>query len=812
MGLRTVLVWIGMTCIGISLGQVDRVSAYDFPVGHYSQSVPKPFLEFGYAIGDRHITSEEVVRYVQAIDASSDKVSAGIYGQTYDGRRMAYAVVSSPKNLARMDEIIAVNRRNVFDASGVSDGDLSKMPLVVWIGGGVHGNEASGVESCLMTLYHLVADQRGETRELLEKLVVIIAPNYNPDGRDRFANWVNARRGKHALADGQDTEHSEPWPGGRTNKYWFDLNRDWFPLTQPESSGRHKLVMKFRPQVILDYHEQGGENYFFQPGVQSRVNSYTPKENQEFTFKFARYFAKAMERVGEPYFTEERYDDFYIGKGSTYPDVTGSVGILFEQASSRSLLRQTADGVLSFGNTIRNQVVTSLASLEAARDMRVELLKYQRNFFAQESRGGGPSKAYYIEDDNAGRELVNLLLLHEIEVYATDGGFEIPVNQPLRRLVQAMFEEQLKFEDRLFYDISSWSLKHVTAATVSERNLLDIVGKRISISEPLRAVGSFKNADRAIGYIVRNREVGFHSAVASALASDYKGFIATRAIGEAKAGDVYFEAGAKDGKFFEKLSKEFGVWVDGVSGQSGEIVSWGGNAVTRIPVPKIALLVGEGVDSNNAGEQWWMLDRKLDIPVALLDVNRIASLDLSNYTAILVTGGRYPTATADTLAAFARDGGAIVATASGATWASGTAIWTLKSSSIRENFSGLNYGELQGARGVDPVPGSVFQVDYDKTHPLAWGQEQRAAFREGGSFWDAPDEPGVIVARYSQTPLLSGFVSPGIEDLAKGKAAVLAKRLGGGRVVLIADNPCFRGYMTAQRRVWLNAILFSRAF
>ncbi|MFM9873009.1 MAG: M14 family zinc carboxypeptidase [Fimbriimonadaceae bacterium] len=810
MGLRSIFAAVGLAVAGLAFGQVDPVSVFDFKVGDYSKAVPRPFEPLGFRIGDRHITSGEVVRYVQAVDATSDRVQSGIYAESYDGRQMPYAVVSSAKNLARLDEIVKQNRKNVFETGSVSDADLEKMPLIMWIGGGVHGNEASGVESCLMTLYHLAADQRAETREMLDKMVVIIAPMYNPDGRDRFANWVNGQRGKNALADGQDTEHSEPWPGGRTNKYWFDLNRDWFPLTQPESAGRHQLVMKFRPQVILDYHEQGGDNYFFQPGVQSRVNPFTPKANQEFTFKFARYYAKAMEGAGEGYFTEERYDDFYIGKGSTYPDVIGSIGILFEQASSRSLLRPTGDGVLSFAHTVRNQVVTSLASLEAGRDMRVDLLKYQRDFFGK-NRMPADAGSYVVQDDNAGRELVNLLLPHEIEVYLGNGEFVIPQGQTLNRLLSAMFEEQLKFEDRLFYDISSWSLKHVTEATVTERTTdAPSLGKRVL--EPLLKIGSFRPVKQTLGFIVRNREVGFHSAVNSALVAGYKGFIATRAIGGAKAGDVFFEASAKDEKISEHLSKDFGVWIDGVQGETGEIVSWGGNAVTRIPVPKIALLVGDGVDSNNAGEQWWMLDRKLDIPVALLDVSRIGTLELSKYTTILVTGGRYPAATADVLAAYARSGGTIVATASGATWASNSSIWTVKSNSVRESFSGMNYGELQAARGIDPVPGSVFQVDYDKSHPLSWGQEQDASFREGGSFWDVPDEPGVTVARYSDNPVVSGYVSPGIVDLAKGKAAVLAKRLGSGRVVFIADNPCFRGYMTAQRKIWLNALMFSRAF
>ena len=802
-----ILASVLLSAVGVAQ---NKVSVWDFPVGKYSSSVPKPFVNLGFEAASRHITSAEVVRYIKSVDDASDRVQSGIYGETHDGRQLPYAVVSSPKNLARLDEIIQQNRKNVFDAGSVSDADLQKMPLVMWFGGGVHGNEASGVESCLITLYHLAADSRKETTELLDNMVVIIAPNYNPDGRDRFANWVNAWRGKHALADAQDREHDEPWPGGRTNKYWFDLNRDWFPLTQPESSGRHKLVMQFRPQVILDYHEQGGTSYFFQPGVQTRVNSFTPKMNQELTLKFAAYHAKAMEAVEENYFTEQRYDDFYIGKGSTYPDVIGSVGILFEQASSRALLRPTVDGVLSFGHTVRNQVVTSLSSLSAARDMRVELLKYQREFF-RDVTAGGPE--YVIAKDSAGRELVNTILQHEVMVLDSNAGYVVPSDQPLGRLVKAMFEPQRTFADNLFYDISSWSLMYVTEATVTRRvPSVPTIGRSALERQVLKSSKTLSAPENTIGYIVRKGEPGYHSALNEIMSSGRVGYFATRAIGTAAAGDIYFAGGKDDVSFFKAVQAKFDVTISPVVGQTGEIVSWGGNAVTRLPEPKIALLVGEGVDSNNAGEQWWMLDRKLDIPVALLDVSRVGSLDLSKYSTILVTGGSYPAATADALVAFARGGGTIVATASGARWAAGTAIWTLKSASVRSDFSGLSYGELQDARGIDPVPGSIFEVEYDKTHPLTWGQNQTATFREGGTFWEVPEESGVTVARYTQTPVLSGFTGEGIENLAKGKAAVVAKRLGSGRVVLIADNPCFRGYMTAQRRLWLNAIFFSRAF
>jgi hypothetical protein len=803
MGFRQVGVFVLAGLSGLALSQV---SAWDFGVGDYDRAVPRPFVDLGFDLAERHITSSEAHRYVQMVDAASDRVVSGVYGKSYENREMPYAIVSSPKNLARLESIVAANRKLVFDGGSVRESQLEMMPLVMWIGCGVHGNEASGVESGLTALYHLAADRSGETKRMLDEMVIIIAPNYNPDGRDRFANWVNARRGKHALADNQDTEHSEPWPGGRTNHYWFDLNRDWFPLTQVESSTRHELVMKFRPQVILDYHEQGGENYFFQPGVLSRVNPFTPKENQALTKRFAAFHARALEKFGEKYFTEQRYDDFYIGKGSTYPDVTGSIGILFEQASSRALVRETADGVLTFGNTVRNQVVTTLSSLRAALAMRVELLGYQRRFFLDRK---ATSMGYSIAGDQAGKALVNLLLKHEIEVYESGRGYVVPVDQPLWRLVEAMFSEQTTFEDTLFYDISSWSLAHVTEATV---NRGEFAGQGRRVGGSLKSAGVMARVDNPLGFVVRAGVQGFHSAVYAGLASGRRGFYVTRSIGPANPGDVYFEGSAADEEFFGGMVEKFAVSVDSVAGETGEVVSWGGNALSRIAVPRLALIVGDGVDSNNTGEQWWTLDRELDIPVALIDVSRVGTIDLKRYSAVLLAGSRYPAAVGDALATYVSGGGTVVATASGANWAAGTLLGGLKLSSLASNLAGLSYREVQDARSIDPVPGAIFRVSYDETHPLAFGQRSTAVFREGGTFWELPSEPGTVVARYADDPLVSGFVADGISALARGKAAVVARRLGSGRVVLIADNPCFRGYMTAQRTLWLNGLLFSRAW
>ena len=250
------------------------------------------------------------------------------------------------------------------------------------MGYSVHGNEPSASNVSPLVAYHLAASQGEAIDELLDQVVVLLDPCLNPDGFDRFAHWANNHRG-HVLNGSPDhREHREGWPSGRTNYYWFDLNRDWLPAQHPESQGRLKIARRWLPNVVLDFHEMGGNaTFFFQPGVPKRTNPLTPLRNVQLTNQIGAYHAKALDEIRSLYYTQERFDDFYMGKGSTYPDLHGGVGILFEQGSSRGHLAQTDHGTLTFPFTIRNQFRTSLSSLDAVLTLRSDLLEYKRDFY-----------------------------------------------------------------------------------------------------------------------------------------------------------------------------------------------------------------------------------------------------------------------------------------------------------------------------------------------------------------------------------------------------------------------------------------------
>ncbi|NBB75306.1 MAG: peptidase M14, partial [Bacteroidetes bacterium] len=313
----------------VAQGQPELPIAIEAPVpgvNAYDDAIPTPEEVIGHEIGTRHTAPYEVVQYFEAVAAVSDRVTLERHGTTYGDRPLIHAFVTSPDNHDRLDEIRQANRQLSEAPEEVTDAMLQDHPAVAYMGYSIHGDEASGTESAVLLLYHLAAGSGPEVDAALNDIVTIIDPLFNPDGRNRFVNWVNNNRGGTPNADPQDREHDQPWPGGRTNHYWFDLNRDWLPVQHPESQGRIGIFQSWRPQVLTDFHEMGSEaTYFFQPGVPDRTNPNTPQRNQDLTGEIATYHADYLDEIGSLYYTRETFDDYYYGKGSTYPDINGAI-------------------------------------------------------------------------------------------------------------------------------------------------------------------------------------------------------------------------------------------------------------------------------------------------------------------------------------------------------------------------------------------------------------------------------------------------------------------------------------------------------
>lgn len=893
----------GLICTHVS----GTVRAQDLPfamevrvpgVVSYDPAIPRPESVIGHVVGDTHTRSHLVAAYYRAVAEASDRVVVSRHGATYEGRHLLHAVVTSPANHGRLEEIRLANLR-LSDAPGeVSDAMIETMPVVVHMGYGVHGNEASGPEAAMLVLYHLAAGSGPAVDGLLDRAVIIMDPNYNPDGRDRFVNWANANRGRVATRDGQDREHVEPWPGGRTNHYWFDLNRDWLVAQHPSSKGRVGLFHHWRAQVLTDVHEMGSNaTYFFQPGIPSRNNPNTPERTFELTAALAEHHAEWLDRHGALYYSRETFDDFFYGKGSTFPDVNGAIGILFEQASARALERMTNDGVLTYPFTIRNQVATSMSTLAGSLALRTELLTHQRDFYASapEAARRNPVKAYVLdlgETRTRTQALLQMLLRHRIRVYElartvqaevtllagrseqterTAGSGErtfragesviIPLNQPQTRLIKASMERVTTFTDSLFYDVSAWTLPLAMGVPSGELRSYsdDLAGAEIT--EAAFDGGELIGGHGAYAYLMewdryfapralyRILDAGLRPRLArqpfsatvggpggSGGAGGQVGTVGTGGsggTGGAATTERTFDRGtiiipvaqrdaastvtaAQVRALIDRIVAEDHVIVHGTNtGLTPAGGDLGGPTSPVLVKPEIALLSGPGTRAYEVGETWHLLNERFGIPVSLVDADGFSDLDLDRYTTLVMAMGSYDLDTEDVnrLRWWVREGGVLIAWKSAARWLIGNELIDEGLRSARPDTVAVPYELVSSTRGAQRIGGAIFAAALDTTHPLAFGYgEQAALFRNHEIFFEPSATAGATVARYTSSPLLSGYISPKRHGELADSAALIARRQGDGAVVLFADNPNFRAFWYGTNSLFLNAVFFGGAF
>ena len=809
----------------------------------YDPAVPTPQAVLGYTVGERHTRPEEVIRYVEAVAAASERVAVGFHGETYEGRRLVHAIVTAPANHARLEALREQNVRLSERPEEVADGALAQMPVVVYQGYSVHGNEASGTEAALVYLYHLAAAQGEEAERQLAEAVVLIDPMLNPDGRDRFVDWANGFRGAAAVADPQDREHREAWPYGRTNHYLFDLNRDWLPAELQESRGRMAWWHTWRPQVSTDHHEMGSEStFFFQPGIPSRNNPNTPAGTFALTGEIATYHAAELDRIGQLYYSEEDFDDFYYGKGSTYPDVNGGVGILFEQASSRALRRETEqNGELTYAVSVRNQLATSISTLRAAVALRERLLRHTRDFYAAEK----PQGAYVIgleKKRTRGQALAQALRRSRVRLYTlqedvTAGGttyrageaLVVPMAQPQGRLVKAAMETVTTYTDSLFYDVSAWTFPLAYGADVAELPRAPRLGAEVA--DPAFDGGRVVGGEARVAYALPWDRYFAARALRRLHASGVRVRLATSPFEASTAGAVRaFERGT-----LIVQVQQGGVPADTVhavvarvaardhveafalgSGLTPSGNDLGSGAWPVLQAPRVALLAGDGASPYGVGEVWHLLSERFGQEVSLVDPAALPPLD--PYTVLVVANGSYGTLDSTATARLKRwvqGGGVLVALQGGAEWAARGGLLASEPRKAAPDSTAYPYALRDDARGAQALGGAILDLRLDPTHPLAYGYGESVPVFKSGTAVFAPDSTnsGVDVGRYAaDAPVLSGYASRQVRERLAGAAALRAARLGRGRVVLMDFDPAFRAFWYGTDGLLLNAVYLGRTF
>jgi hypothetical protein len=824
--------------------------SYYLPEGaEYDPAIPTPEDVLGTEVGEWHVRHDQVVAYARAVAAASDRVTVEETGRTHEDRPVLLLTVTSAANQA---DIATIRDRHAALADPASGETGEGLPAVVWLVYSVHGNEPSGANSGLLMLYHLAAGTDPEVTSLLESTVVLIDPAVNPDGLSRFAQWANMHKGTVPVADPATREHREDWPSGRTNHYWFDLNRDWMLLTHPESRARIATYHAWKPNVLVDFHEMGtNATYFFQPGVPSRRNPITPEENVRLTERIAAYHAAEFDREGDLYYSEEQFDDFYYGKGSTYPDANGCIGILFEQASSRGHVQDSVNGLLTFPYTIRNQFRTGQSTLRAMADLGPELNDYLARFHRDALRAGGsdPVGAYVFGDASDPMRtylLADILLrhgvrLHNLQQDFTEGdtrflaglAYAVPTDQPAYSLVRAFFEEPKAFTDSLFYDVSAWTFPHAFNMPFVARDAGIVGGEVETLLRPEEA-SAFTTG--AYAYVLEWDDYYAPRAAYRLLDAGARVRVATEPFSATTpAGVIEFARGnlviptgiqpddlALDG-LLRRIAIEDGVRVHAVTGGlTPGGVDIGSPSMRPLTKPVPLLVVGHGVSSYEAGEIWHLLDHRMRIPLTQVDTDRLDGLDLKPYTHLVMVNGSYgrlDSTTVEKVKHWVRDGGTLIAQKGAVRWAVRQDLVDLEfvddedeedDEEEKEPAVRRPYAEKSSDRGAKVTGGVILEARLDTTHPLGYGytRDRLPVFRNSNLYLAHGDEVYDDVAVYTADPLLAGYIHPENLEKAAGSVSIAARRLGQGHVALFVDNMAFRGFWYGQNKTLLNALLF----
>ncbi|WP_298465072.1 M14 family metallopeptidase [uncultured Erythrobacter sp.] len=645
--------------------------AQSFLDAQFDPDVPTLEETVGHAPGTRITSPDETLTYLRAlIEAAPDRARMIEYAKSWESRSLNYVILTAPENMARLDGIQA-DLANIA-AGRPSNGDA--LP-VTWLTYGVHGNEISSTDASLMMAYHLLAAQGDErVQQIMRETIVVLDPMQNPDGRARFVSRFRASLGIEPASDRQAAEHDEPWPSGRVNHYMFDLNRDWFTLSQPETRGKIAAIRAWNPVVVVDVHEMGGdETYFFSPAAQPLNPNITAAQRRAYEL-IGRNNAAWFDRMGEPYFTREVYDLFYPGYGDTWNTHHGSIGSTYEQGSARGLVFERRDGTtLTYADGVRNHFIASLSTAEAVANNADRFLSDFADFRASAANGAAGRGSYVIDlaerrwnAEALGRRLAAqgiAVLRRDGEASACGrsypkGYLAVPQAQPAARLVRSLLDtdtplppdfvreqERRRAQDlpHELYDVTAWSVGLMAGVDVSLCGSAvsgDALGAEAPITPLAEGSGTFAIA-------VPWTDSGQARLVTLALRAGLEARVTDEAFTkdgtEYPRGTVIFPTGANEPEAMARLaelSREVGAhtvalpssWVE-------DGPNLGSEAFVRLTLPKVAMAWDDGISQLSAGAMRYVLERRLGLPVVPIRTGRFGRADLSDYDVVLVPQG-----------------------------------------------------------------------------------------------------------------------------------------------------------------------------
>ena len=651
-----------------------------WPGAQYDPAIPTVEKVLGYEPGARHATHADIVRYFEALAAAApNRIRLFDYGKTWEGRRLFYAAISGEENIRRLAEIKAGQQR-LADPRKTPEPEARKLiaaaPSVVALMYGVHGNEISSPDAALVVAYHLLAARSDPMMDQIRRqVVVLLDPLQNPDGRERFIHNFVTNLGLEPDPSPSAAERVEPWPGGRSNHYLFDMNRDWFALTQPETLGRVRYLREWLPHVVVDLHEMGSNStYFFTPGAPPYNPHITAEQKKQMQW-FGQNNAKYFDRFGWPYFTREVFDEFYPGYGASWPWFYGGMGMTYENASVRGLVvRRSDDTLYAYPESVRKHFVASIATCETAARQREALLGNFRQYqvTAIEEGKKEPVKEYVLPrrgDTSAVDKLADILAEHGIEVRRASADFEaggrkypagsylVSAAQPRKRLIRVLLERNVPLEEKFaqeqerrrkkglpdeIYDVTGWSLPLMYNVECDGLEAPANVAAA-PVAAPYQPKGSVSGRAE-VAYLVPWGTQAAGRFLTAALRGNLRVLTANKPFTQNgrryPSGTLIVlvkQNGADVHDKVARIAEASGAEVVATNTSWVEDgIDFGSNHVSVVRRPSIALVWDSPTSSLSAGATRFVLERQFGYPVTVIRASSLAAADLNKFHVLIL--------------------------------------------------------------------------------------------------------------------------------------------------------------------------------
>jgi len=825
----------------------------------FSQEIKSPESFLGYKLGDQFTPHYKIVDYFKYVASVSKNVKLQQYGTTNEGRPLLAMFIASDENINRLEEIrknnlrlagleeVAVNSGSSSHVSTATATISPNTPVICWLSYNVHGNEPASSETAMLMLYDMVNPSNTRIKGWLKNTVVVIDPCLNPDGRERYINFYNSVRGATPDANPSSREHQEPWPGGRINHYYFDLNRDWAWQTQKETRYRLALFSQWLPEVHVDYHEQGyNAPYYFAPAAEPFHKVITAWQ-KEFQTIIGKNNAKYFDQNGWLYFTKQEFDLLYPSYGDTYPIYNGSIGMTYEQggiSAGLSVLTRTGDS-LTLADRIAHHHSTGLSTVETVSAYAPKLLEEFKKFY-DNSRINPPGeyKTYVIRNDNDDKinALAKLLdrngilygfglkntitgynyVTRKTEQYSvTKNDLVINAYQPKSVLLNVLLEPKTFVADSNTYDITAWSLPYAYGLIAyGVKESFKPLSNGLNTPKPQALINT-----HAYAYVSAWQSVSDVRFLAALLKKEIKVRYSEKPF---EAGGKKFTAGSlliaragNDRADFDQeviqtateLNHELIPLNSGFVEKGSDL---GSDVIRYIRQPKVMLVTGDAVSAEAMGEVWHFFEQQIGYPVTLIRYQDIPKIRLADFDIAIFADGNYDDFPSDKLQNWIHDGGKLIAIQNAVAQLVDKKGFDIRKKEEKKDDKADTKNKIPDIKLYDDrdrdairasVPGAIYKINLDDTHPLGFGLPGwYYSIKLSDDIYDFLSDGNWNVGTVKKDAYVSGFVGQKSKDKIKDGMLLGVQSYGRGTIVYMVDDPLFRSFWENGKLLFSNAV------